>query len=159
MHFRKMSKGEGVISNKKICCRFWTFKQGFWSMKWNKICNMIFRRWGGGEGVTVQRLFGSFPENSFVMVTSSVPKEGDLICQIQRKFFWRHNLAAVTLLNIKFLGLFLVFWKPNGSIWRSLSAIALPWFVQVTSNITKCISDLTVGGFCQSNCPNNYNKL
>ena len=82
----------------------------------------------------------------------SVPKESNLIFQIQKNFFWRHNLGAVTLLKIKFLGLFLVFWKPNGSIWRSLSAIALPWFVQVTLN--KCISDLRVGGFCQSNCPN-----
>ena len=33
-------KRSKVFFNPKNCCRFSTFKQGFMSMKWNKICNM-----------------------------------------------------------------------------------------------------------------------
>ena len=50
-HFRVECKlfyvrGRGSFQSKNLCCRFWTFKQGF-LICFSENCNMIFRYWGG----------------------------------------------------------------------------------------------------------------
>ena len=71
MNFRESSKGGSHFQSKNLCCRSWTFKQGFLSMKFEeKNCNMIFRKWGGGGSKAVWNIL----ENSFLLLTPSVPK-------------------------------------------------------------------------------------
>ena len=57
--FRKVPKGGGLSQSKKLCRRFWSFKEGFKLFFFRiKRCKMIFCKWGGG----VQRSFVTFPK-------------------------------------------------------------------------------------------------
>ena len=58
----------GYFQSKNLCCRFWTFTQGFLSKKLVKICNMIFRKWGGGS-----KDVWNFSKKSSVLVASPLP--------------------------------------------------------------------------------------
>ena len=60
--FGKVAKGGrvGNFQSKNLYCRFWTFKQGYLSMKL-KNCIMIFRKWGEGA-----KAVWNFSENSSV---------------------------------------------------------------------------------------------
>ena len=55
-----LEKGGSHFQSKNLCCRFCTFKQGLFSMKFEeKNCNMSLRKREGGG----QRPFGTFPKN------------------------------------------------------------------------------------------------
>ena len=49
MNFRKSSKGGGEVIN--LCCRFWTYKQGFLSMKVEEKSQHDFPKIGGEGGL------------------------------------------------------------------------------------------------------------
>ena len=58
MNFRKTSKGGGrSFSIQKYMLQIWTFIMDFFGRFPKQICNIIFRKWGGG-----QRPFGIFPK-------------------------------------------------------------------------------------------------
>ena len=52
MNFRKSSKGGGChFQSKNLCCRFWTYKQGFLSMKVEEKSQHDFPNIGGEGGL------------------------------------------------------------------------------------------------------------
>ena len=73
MKGQREGRGGGSFFNAEIYCRFWTFKQGFLSIEFEIIYNMIDQKWGGGGPGS--KAIWNFPENSSVLEAQPVPKE------------------------------------------------------------------------------------
>ena len=114
-------------------------------MKWNKICNM---KWGGGVFKGRLKLFRKF--NRFGDVIR--PKGKQLDFPNSEELFLKAQLGcshpSKNQVPRSLLSFLKTEWFYLAFTFCHCSAMVCP------GNITKCISDLRVGGFCQSNCPN-----
>ena len=127
MNFRKSSQGGGVISNPKIyVADFCHYKGVLRSWILEKICNMIFRKWGGGEGVKGRldlfRKFIRFGRDKLPLGPISNCFENVFSFEKRRR---RKD--------------FLVVWQRNG--WISGRASSQSGFTQIEPGVNLCLID------------------
>ena len=86
MNFRKTSKGEGHFQSKNSCCRFWTFKQDFLSMKFKeeeKLQHVFFWKRGGGHSLWLKGHLELFW--NIIRLIVAIRSLDDPVCQLAKK--------------------------------------------------------------------------